>query len=172
MRAHGHAHPGIFPRKTTSTRIQKERGHSNGIYYTCGRIYFAALRGYDHHENAEARFLQSSSLPRHARVSSFPEDFQAWKGGPVSPALFNQHRGKFIIRKGELDSTITADEAQIVNEVVDLLAQLSGNQLSARTHSEDPWKNMREGLSPIEFGDRLISKESLQSYYTQHPVLG
>ncbi|MFG6284997.1 Panacea domain-containing protein [Actinotignum schaalii] len=102
----------------------------------------------------------------------FPEDFQAWRGGPVSPALFNQHRGKFIIRKGELDSTITADEAQIVNEVVDRLAQLSGNQLSARTHSEDPWKNMREGLSPIEVGDGLISKESLQSYYSQHPVLG
>ena len=32
----------------------------------------------------------------------FDEDFQAWRGGPVCRELYAQHRGKFLIREGEL----------------------------------------------------------------------
>ena len=30
----------------------------------------------------------------------FPEDFHAWRGGPVAPELYAFHRGKFLIRPG------------------------------------------------------------------------
>jgi uncharacterized phage-associated protein len=32
----------------------------------------------------------------------FDLDFQAWVNGPVIPELFELHRGKFLIRHGEL----------------------------------------------------------------------
>jgi uncharacterized phage-associated protein len=32
----------------------------------------------------------------------FDLDFQAWMNGPVIPELFELHRGKFLVRHGEL----------------------------------------------------------------------
>lgn len=32
----------------------------------------------------------------------FDEDFQAWPSGPVIPGLYELHKGKFLIRSGEL----------------------------------------------------------------------
>ncbi|MBF1076999.1 MAG: DUF4065 domain-containing protein, partial [Prevotellaceae bacterium] len=39
----------------------------------------------------------------------FPEDFQAWRGGPVAPELYALHRGKFLIRPGELGNAGTSE---------------------------------------------------------------
>ena len=50
-----------------------------------------------------AFYAQAAHLVRHASPL-FPEDFHAWVVGPVSPELYRLHRGKLLIRPGELPS--------------------------------------------------------------------
>ncbi len=45
---------------------------------------------------SQAYYLVTTGYPL------FNEGFQAWRNGPVCPELFALHRGKFLIRKGEL----------------------------------------------------------------------
>ena len=41
----------------------------------------------------------------------------------------------------------------------------SANELEALTHSEDPWKNAREGLKEMEPSDKPIDTEDMKEYY-------
>ena len=106
----------------------------------------------------------------------FPEAFQAWRGGPVAPELYALHRGKFLIRPGELEggdaSTLTDPERVLVDSVCAAMGDLTGAELSERTHQESPWLDAREGLAPSAPSDAVITQEAMRRYYREHPVLG
>lgn len=102
--------------------------------------------------------------------------FYAWINGPVSRDLFNLHRGFFLIRRRDLKITDTVKEPsledkKIIDDVLNALGGLTGNQLSERTHNEDPWKNARQGLAPDQIGTEPITQEAIRSYYLKNPVL-
>ena len=105
----------------------------------------------------------------------FPEDFQAWRGGPVVPELYALHRGKFLIRPGELSSgdssALTGAERDLIDRVCSALGGMTGAELSERTHVEDPWLHAREGLAPSAPSDAVITQEAMRRYYQEHPVL-
>ena len=105
----------------------------------------------------------------------FPEDFQAWRGGPVVPELYALHRGKFLIRPGELSSgdssALTDAERGLIDRVCSALGGMTGAELSERTHLESPWLHAREGLAPSAPSDAVITQEAMRSYYQEHPVL-
>ena len=105
----------------------------------------------------------------------FPEDFQAWRGGPVVPELYALHRGKFLIRPGELSSgdssALTDAERALIDRVCSALGGMTGAELSERTHVEDPWLHAREGMVPSAPSDAVITQEAMRSYYQEHPVL-
>ncbi len=104
----------------------------------------------------------------------FNEDFEAWRAGPVSTELFSKHRGFFIIEAGQLkakSTNLTDQEKNIVDAVCNKLGKLTGNDLSNRSHREDPWKNARSGLSPSAPSQNLISKDSIREYYSIHRVV-
>ncbi|MFQ7930000.1 MAG: Panacea domain-containing protein [Pauljensenia sp.] len=105
----------------------------------------------------------------------FPEDFQAWRGGPVVPELYALHRGKFLIRPGELSSgdssALTDAERGLIDRVCSALGGMTGAELSERTHLESPWLHAREGLAPSAPSDAVITQEAMRSYYQGHPVL-
>ena len=106
----------------------------------------------------------------------FQEDFQAWVNGPVAPELYREHRGKFLIHPGELSDAIRTHDplpAQVQEEVraaCSKLATLTGNQLSAMTHREDPWKQARQGYGSSDHCEEIITKESIRAFYTAHPT--
>ena len=104
----------------------------------------------------------------------FDDDFQAWVNGPVAPTLFREHRGKFMIREDELptvEKQLTTEEQTVVDSVVSELGSLTGNQLSKRTHGEDPWK-MARGNTPAGMAcDAVISQASMAEFYAEHPIL-
>lgn len=84
-----------------------------------------------------AFYSQAESLAHRGRPL-FDEDFQAWRGGPVCRELYAQHRGKFLIREGELpvdgcEKVLSEEERQIVDAVCAVLASSTGNELSKRT---------------------------------------
>ena len=105
----------------------------------------------------------------------FPEDFQAWRGGPVALELYALHRGKFLIRPGELSSgdssALTDTERDLIDRVCSALGGMTGAELSERTHVEDPWLHAREGLRPSAPSNAVITQEAMRSYYQGHPVL-
>ncbi len=107
--------------------------------------------------------------------SLFPEDFEAWRGGPVAPELYAMHRGMFLIRPGELvsgdSSALTDAERGLIDSVCAGLGGMTGAELSERTHMESPWLDARKGLAPSAPSNTVITQEAMRSYYLEHPVL-
>ena len=136
------------------------------ILRQCGPMTTMKLQKLAFYSQAES--LSSRGLPL------FNDDFQAWRGGPVCTALYAQHRGKFIIRDGELpmnSGMLNGTEQTIIDSVCSVLATQTGNQLSARTHSEQPWIEARNGIPASAPCNTIISKNSMASYYRANPIL-
>ena len=121
-----------------------------------------------------AFYSQAQHLAQYGS-SLFPEDFEAWRGGPVAPELYALHRGMFLIRPGELvsgdSSALTDTERDLIDRVCSALGGMTGAELSERTHVEDPWLHAREGLRPSAPSNAVITQEAMRSYYQGHPFL-
>src|SRR5690348_12407554 len=80
----------------------------------------------------------------------FSDRIEAWANGPVAPALFNLHRGKFSVDKWPAGdpAELTKAEQGTVDAVIATYGHLDGRKLSYLTHSEDPWRHARGDLPP------------------------
>lgn len=98
----------------------------------------------------------------------FDEEIQAWSNGPVSPALYDRHRGDFLINleKFKDEEDISNVDKENIDIVIAHYSKYNGQQLSEITHEEAPWLNARGDL-PIEIrGNRTILQESMSEYYS------
>ena len=124
-----------------------------------------------------AFYTQAEHLVRHQGAPLFPEDFYAWRSGPVAPLLFIQHRNKFLIRPGELPQgnpdRLSDDEKNLIIRICTALSETTGIriELSERVCAEDPWKDARKALDPSQPSSALIPKITMGVYYVEHPIL-
>lgn len=97
----------------------------------------------------------------------FDEDFQAWANGPVCYELFKNHRGRFSVDTWEWGdaSKLSDDEVDTVDAVLRSYGKLSGQQLSDKTHKEQPWLEARDDLAEGAFANTVISKDNIQDYF-------
>lgn len=98
----------------------------------------------------------------------FPETIEAWANGPVSPALYAAHRGKYRVDVTDLQgdpSVLSPDQRETVDEVVKFYGDKQPQWLSDLTHSEAPWIHARKGLADGDRGSREISPASMSEYY-------
>jgi uncharacterized phage-associated protein len=98
----------------------------------------------------------------------FQDRIQAWANGPVAPALYYHHRGRFDVSPGTIpgdSEALTAQERATVDGVLSYYGDMSAQALSDLTHSEQPWKAAREGLAPTERGEKEITTEAMAEYY-------
>ena len=99
----------------------------------------------------------------------FEEEFEAWTNGPVCRELFNAHRGSFWIDEAMIDkgdpSNLNADEQETIDIVLHGYGDREPYDLREQTHSEPPWKDARVGLPDSAPSQRIISKDSMGSYY-------
>jgi uncharacterized phage-associated protein len=100
----------------------------------------------------------------------FTEPIEAWISGPVVPVLYREHKGKYLIgendiSKGNAENLNKSQKLTIV-KVLKYYGKKNSQWLSDLTHSEDPWKEAREGLDPDIRGDKEISLSSMQEYYS------
>lgn len=106
----------------------------------------------------------------------FNENFEAWVNGPVARSLFNQHRGRFILREGDLGSlspeALDDKAIESIDSVLSKLGEMDGASLSEMTHNELPWRNARRGLGPSDRCSIVIPKESIRDYYSNSSVQG
>ncbi|HET7753055.1 MAG TPA: type II toxin-antitoxin system antitoxin SocA domain-containing protein [Anaeromyxobacteraceae bacterium] len=104
----------------------------------------------------------------HRGVPLFDEPIEAWAHGPVVYALFDRHRGQFIVGPtwppGD-SSRLTGEERVHVGSVVHCYGEKSAAELSELTHAEQPWQQARAGLGPRERASAVISHGAMQDFY-------
>lgn len=124
-----------------------------------------------------AFYAQAEHLVKHQGAPLFPEDFYAWRSGPVCPLLFILHRNKFIIRPGELPQgdpdRLSDEEKNLIIRICTALGETTGigTELSERVYSEDPWLHARSNKKAHDPGDTLIPKIAMGVYYFEHRIL-
>lgn len=98
----------------------------------------------------------------------FPEKIQAWIHGPAIYEVWDNYKeyqyGSIPEPKEELPD-FEEDEIEVLEEVWNTYGELSAKRLEDLTHSEDPWINARNGLSPAEKSSNVISHEDMKTYY-------
>lgn len=99
----------------------------------------------------------------------FHEKIQAWANGPVVYELFKEHRGRFRVKREDLEegnaNNLTQDQKDTVDAVFDSYGKLSGQQLSDRTHQERPWIEARKGLEPGQSSSTPLSLDTMQDFF-------
>ena len=98
----------------------------------------------------------------------YPEVIEAWVGGPVCPALYAVHKGRYTVAgiPGGKPDVLTTDQRETVEAVLKGYGHLTAQQLSTLTHSEDPWKNARRGLPATARGHAEITIDAMQEFYS------
>ena len=126
--------------------------------------------------------ISTSKLQRVAYVSpgwalplvsepNFPEDFEAWKHGPVARDLFRAHIGMYSIIEGELSegdiSNLSPKEKIVIDAVLRNYGALTGDQISDLSRST-PWKEAR---ARMQCRDRpcteTVRKEDMKEYFKE-----
>lgn len=105
----------------------------------------------------------------------FEDDFQAWAKGPVSYALFDQHRGRYTVSSWTGDAAALDDHDRIVvDAVLKNYGALTGLQLSDITHLPgSPWALAREaeGAADGQSSKASISKRVIRDYYADKLIV-
>ena len=99
----------------------------------------------------------------------FEENFEAWAGGPILPALFQRHKGRFEIDAklfAEIETSLTARQKQITDNVVSFYSKHTAQQLSDLTHSETPWKDARGETPSGARSQAVITQSAMHEYYS------
>lgn len=131
-----------------------------------------------------AFYTQTAHLVRHASPL-FPEDFHAWIVGPVSPELYHLHRGKLLIRPGELPSgnpsALTDAQRALIDRVCAAMGGMTHAALSKRMYRELPWadayaRHTSSSLShlvhlPIVTTNEIITQDAMRDYYSKHRLV-
>jgi uncharacterized phage-associated protein len=103
----------------------------------------------------------------------FADRIEAWRDGPVVPAVYARHRGWRAVASWPGDPMSLDEEAmQLLDLVCASYGELSGDDLSKLTHSEEPWLRARHGLSEGEWSSDLISYDAMRSYFTGRELVG
>jgi len=98
----------------------------------------------------------------------FPDSVQAWVDGPVIPALYQAHKGKFTVRPGDIAGNahaLTPGEQDVVNRVIEFYGSMTGQQLSQLSHAEAPWREARQGYGSNEIARIEIPHDRIAAYY-------
>ena len=83
----------------------------------------------------------------------FPERFEAWANGPVSPRLYALHRGRFGVDPGDIKGDpgqLDSGERESIDLVLGSYGRYTAHQLSAMTHSKGPWVLARRRAGAVE----------------------
>lgn len=95
----------------------------------------------------------------------FDENFQAWLHGPVSPKLYQRYKqwGRFEISEYTGIVNLCAETVFFLEMIYEMYGAYSGVQLENLTHSEDPWKESRNGITG--YCTNVIPDSAIQKYY-------
>lgn len=94
--------------------------------------------------------------------------FEAWVHGPVSPKLYKDYRGSYLIKLNPSNTDfncLSQEDSELLERVWITYGGESANSLEAMTHREEPWREARRSLTQYERCNEPISTETMKSYY-------
>lgn len=111
------------------------------------------------------------------------DDFEAWIHGPVCREVYYEYKhfgySPLSIDYEGFDSSSEyleffkrgmsireGEKMELVDAVFNKYAVLSSLELELLSHSEEPWIQAREGLTPVETGNNVIDENLMLKYYT------
>lgn len=103
----------------------------------------------------------------------FSEPFEAWANGPVSPALFADHRRRYTLRAGEIQGDpkhLTAGQMESIEIVLDSFGPFTAHQLSEMTHQANgPWDlaRRRAGVGTLERSNEELRDADIFEYFSR-----
>lgn len=105
----------------------------------------------------------------------FPEDIEAWRGGPVVPEVYRalpDGPGATAIGYDPLASApdLPGEEAGFVRCVWESYSQYSALKLSAMTHEEAPWRRAWGDRSADATGRVPIRLDDLEDYFGRQQI--
>jgi len=104
-----------------------------------------------------------------AETPLFENQIQAWANGPVVPALYQAHKGKFLLEPGFFGGkpdALSDDERDTVERVLAAYGDKSPQWLSDLTHAESPWRDARAGIPDGDRGETPIGHDAMVEYYS------
>lgn len=105
----------------------------------------------------------------------FPEHFKAWAQGPVVPQVWHS-RQESATRRGADQDTSTIELDELSSNLIDLVlasyGSMTGDELSALTHTESPWLEARGDLPEGERSSAPLDEASMADFYREHRRLG
>jgi len=105
----------------------------------------------------------------------FKDKIEAWRNGPVTPTLFDLHKGSFKLQKGffrkkskKTSNSLTPNEKDIIDRVLKYYGLRDPHWLSQLTHMESPWKmaRSRSVQSDDDRSSEEITHQSMFEYYS------
>jgi uncharacterized phage-associated protein len=109
------------------------------------------------------------------RGQFFPGNFQAWVHGPVSRDIYDRYKDTKTmyssvdvadVRSGFNPQADLSDyERAHIDSILEVYADLTGDQLEEMTHREDPWLSARAGVAASARSENIISEELMATYY-------
>lgn len=102
-------------------------------------------------------------------VPLFDEPIEAWKMGPVCRELYRHHKGEASVGEWPRGNTsaLSPAERRTIDVIVDFYAPYSGFDLGRKTHSERPWLEAYEWVSPFVRGSMPISRDTMKEYFQE-----
>ena len=112
------------------------------------------------------------------------DEFEAWLHGPVSRKIWD--RLKPIanvydnVRLKKLDDrdnlaivksfkkTITAEQVELIDDILGEFSKRSAYYLECLTHSEQPWKTARTGYADADKCEETIDKNEMKKFYKKN----
>jgi len=102
-------------------------------------------------------YAQGLALSRRG-VALFPEEFQAWRHGPVVREVWNQ--------QGDVAMpALCAEDLALLEDVWRTYGPLTATELSDLTHRDVPWRETRAGLPNHAVSERVIDKQRMTEFY-------
>ncbi len=101
----------------------------------------------------------------------FDEDFKAWVNGPVLASLYRELQGFYICPRqidGSHPENLDENQRDTIEQVLSYYGGCPYLELAGMTHQEDPWRQAREGMGEFTPSDKIITKESIASFYRAH----
>jgi uncharacterized phage-associated protein len=113
-------------------------------------------------------YCQSWHLARTGNAL-FSEAFEAWRQGPVAPALYRLHKRRYTLSSWEHGNAANLDDAQrtSIDWVVAEYGRFSAIELSRMTHNELPWRMARGGLPDSASCDAQIDLNIVKEFYSR-----
>lgn len=104
------------------------------------------------------------------------DQFEAWVHGPVSRKVFNELKDSSLLyaeltfskdtsAANDAFDGLTSSQKDLITMVLNTLSTWDEFQLETATHKENPWIEARIGYGPADKCTKIISKESMRTFY-------